>query len=120
MSKGACIETGYHIPSIHNIEDTMAREKDVIPWIIKMYRCGAHVAASCTGTFVLAETGLLDGKIATTHGGVSAYFRMRYPKVMHKPERMITESGDIFTADGSNACFDIALYLVRKYCGSVF
>lgn len=105
------------IPSILDIEDTMVREKDVIPWIKEMYHHGAHVAAICTGTFVLAETGLLDGKIATTHWGFSEYFRKRYPKVILKPERMITEFGDIFTAGGSNACFDIALYLVRKYCG---
>lgn len=88
------------IPSVYDIEDTMAREKDVIPWIKKIYKRGADVAAICTGTFVLAETGLLDGKIATTHWGVTEYFRLRYPKVILKPERLIAESGAIFTAGG--------------------
>ncbi len=105
------------IPSVVNIDETLSREKEVVPWIKKMVDRGAHVAAICTGTAVLAETGLLDGKIATTHWGYAELFRHRYPKVRLKPERLITESGNIFTAGGSNACFDIALYLVRKYCG---
>jgi len=106
------------IPSIKDIQETMKREGDVVPWIKKLYSRGAHVAAICTGTFVLAETGLLDNKIATTHWGFIESFRQRYPRVKLKPERLITESGDIFTSGGSNACFDISLYLVRKYCGN--
>jgi len=105
------------IPSIYDIKETLAREAEVIPWIKQLYQRGAQVAAICTGTFVLAETGLLDGKIATTHWGTTEAFRHRYPKVTLKPEQLITDSGDIFTAGGSNACFDIGLYLVRKYCG---
>lgn len=105
------------IPSVMNITQTLAREGDVVPWIKKMYERGAHVAAICTGSFVLAETGLLDGKVATTHWGMTEQFRERYPKVTLKPELLITDYGDLFTAGGSNACFDIGLYLVRKYCG---
>lgn len=105
------------IPSVLDIDQTMASEAEAVPWIKKLYERGAHVAAICTGAFVLAETGLLDGKIATTHWGNTEEFRRRYPKVSLKPELLITDSGDIFTAGGSNACFDIGLYLVRKYCG---
>ena len=105
------------IPSIYSIEHTLAHEAEVVPWIKEMYQRGAHVAAICTGAFVLAETGLLDGKTATTHWGTTEMFRQRYPKVTLKPELLITDYGDIFTAGGSNACFDIGLYLVRKYCG---
>jgi transcriptional regulator GlxA family with amidase domain len=105
------------IPSIMDIRQTLARESAMIPWIKEMYERGSHVAAICTGAFVLAETGLLDEKVATTHWGVTELFRRRYPKVTLKPELLITDYGDIFTAGGSNACFDIGLYLVRKYCG---
>jgi transcriptional regulator GlxA family with amidase domain len=105
------------IPSIFNIKETLTREGAVVPWIKKMQERGAHVAGICTGVFVLAETGLLDGKVATTHWGAAESFRRRYPKVTLKPELLITDYGDIFTAGGSNACFDIGLYLVRKYCG---
>jgi transcriptional regulator GlxA family with amidase domain len=105
------------IPSIKDINETMANENAVIPWIQRLHDKGAHVAAICTGTFVLAETGLLDGKIATTHWGAADQFRRRYPRVKLKPERLITESDTIFTSGGSNACFDISLYLVRRYCG---
>lgn len=105
------------IPSVISIEDTLARHPTAVPWIRSIYDSGADVAAICTGAFVLAETGLLDGKTATTHWGVADLFRQRYPRVHLKPERLITESDRIFTSGGSNACFDIALYLVRKYCG---
>lgn len=105
------------IPSIFNIKETLSREAAVVPWIRNMHERGAHVAGICTGVFVLAETGLLDGKVATTHWGASEKFRRRYPNVTLKPELLITDFNDIFTAGGSNACFDIGLYLVRKYCG---
>jgi transcriptional regulator GlxA family with amidase domain len=105
------------IPSVLNIDQTLAREGEAVPWVKKMHERGAHVAAICTGAFVLAETGLLNGKAATTHWGATEMFRQRYPKVTLKPELLITDFGDIFTAGGSNACFDIGLYLVRKYCG---
>lgn len=105
------------IPSVFNIKETLAREGGVVPWIKTMHQRGAHVAAVCTGAFVLAETGLLDGKVATTHWGATEMFRRRYPQVTLKPELLITDFGDIFTAGGSNACFDLGLYLVRKYCG---
>jgi len=45
---------------------------------------------------VLAETGLLDGKTATTHWGSAGEFRRRYPRVYLKPERLITDEGDLF------------------------
>lgn len=105
------------IPSVISIEETLARHPTVVPWIQSVYASGADVAAICTGAFVLAETGLLDGKTATTHWGAADLFRQRYPRVNLKPERLITESERLFTSGGSNACFDIALYLVRKYCG---
>ncbi len=105
------------IPSIKDIDETMAAQPEVVPWIRHIHGKGARIAAICTGTFVLAETGLLNGKVATTHWGAADQFRRRYPKVRLKPERLITESEALFTSGGSNACFDIALYLVYRYCG---
>ena len=62
------------IPSIIDIEQTLADHGDVIPWILDHYEKGAQIAATCTGTFFLAETGLLDNKTATTHWGFADGF----------------------------------------------
>lgn len=105
------------IPSTMDVEKTLKKHGDAIPWLHMHYQQGAHIAAMCTGTFFLAETGLLNGKTATTHWGAVDIFRKRYPQVKLKPERLITDEGDIYCCGASNACFDISLYLVQKMVG---
>jgi transcriptional regulator GlxA family with amidase domain len=105
------------ISSILDIDKTLKYEGAVIEWLKRHYRSGAHLASICTGAFVLAETGLLDGKTATTHWGSADEFRKRYPRINLKPERLVTDEGDLFCSGGMNAGADLALYLVEKYCG---
>jgi len=105
------------IPSIENLEKTLENHSDAIPWLRKQYDAGAQIAGMCTGTFFLAETGLLDHKTATTHWGFVDYFRERYPQINLIPERLITDEVDIYCCGASNACFDLSLYLVRKMVG---
>ena len=105
------------VSSILDIEKTLDRQGEVIHWLKDIHARGAHIATVCTGAFVLAETGLLDGKTATTHWGYANQFRKRYPRVDFKPERLITDEGDLFCSGGFNAGIDLALYLVEKYCG---
>ncbi len=105
------------VSAILDIEKTMAEQGDVIPWLKKMYASGAHLASVCSGSFVLAETGLLDGKVATTHWGLASIFRQRYPQVRLKPERLITDAGDIYCSGAFNSCIDLAIYLVEKFYG---
>jgi transcriptional regulator GlxA family with amidase domain len=95
----------------------MKYEGEAVDWLKQQYRLGAHIATICTGAFVLAETGLLDGKTATTHWGTADEFRRRYPRIDLKTERLITDEGDLFCSGGTNAGADLALYLVEKYCG---
>jgi transcriptional regulator GlxA family with amidase domain len=71
----------------------------------------------CTGTFLLAGTGLLDHKTATTHWGYTDLFMEMFPSVNLKPERLITDEGDLYCCGASNACFDLSLYLVEKLVG---
>jgi transcriptional regulator GlxA family with amidase domain len=105
------------VSSILNIDKTLKHEGEAVDWLKEHYGRGTHIATVCTGAFVLAETGLLDGKTATTHWGSAGEFRQRYPRVHLKPERLLTDEGDLFCSGGMNAGTDLALYLVEKYCG---
>lgn len=75
---------------------------------------GALTAAACTGTFVLAENGLLDGQVATTSWWLGPFFRQRYPQVALDDDRMLVRSNEIVTAGAVLAHFDLALWLVRQ------
>lgn len=105
------------IPSISDIEKTLRRNSETIAWLKEHHQRGASIASVCTGAFLLAETGLLDGKTATTHWGFCDAFRLRYPRVLLKPERLITDEGSLYCAGNLAAGIDLSIYLVEKYCG---
>ena len=105
------------VSSILDIEKVLTRQGEVVDWLQAMHRQGSHIATICSGVFVLAETGLLDGKTATTHWGFAEQFKKRYPQIELKLERLITDEGTLFCSGGYNAGIDLSLYLVEKYCG---
>ena len=105
------------VSSILDIDKVLNSQGEVIDWLKSMHRQGTHIATVCSGVFVLAETGLLDGKTATTHWGFAERFRRRYPQIELKLERLITDETDLFCSGGYNAGIDLSLYLVEKYCG---
>jgi transcriptional regulator GlxA family with amidase domain len=75
---------------------------------------GAQVAAACVGTFVLAESGLLDGQSATTTWWLSPLFRQRYPRVRLDESRILVRSGKVLTAGAALSHVDLALWLIRQ------
>ena len=77
-----------------------------------------RLARNCTGAFLLAEAGLLDGRQATTHWGFSNQFRKRFPGVDLQPDKLITVDGHIACAGGGMAWWDLGVYLVERYAGA--
>ena len=105
------------ISSATYIDEILKRGPNLIPWIRRRYYEGAHVASICTGAFVLAETGLLEGKSATLHWGFAGIFRRRYPDIALRLEEMFIDQGRLYCSAGVNAGMDLSLYLVQKLCG---
>jgi transcriptional regulator GlxA family with amidase domain len=87
------------------------------PWLRRHYAQGAYIAGVCMGAAYLAEAGLLDGKIATTHWAVCDKIAARWPKVRWRPELFITEDSRLLCSGGVYAAIDVSLYMVEKLCG---
>jgi transcriptional regulator GlxA family with amidase domain len=100
-----------------DVLDHIAENTSLLPWLRKWHARGAFIAGACTGVACLAESGILDGRRATTHWGVAEIFRKRYPKVRWQPEQFVTEDGRLFCSGGVYASIDLSLYLVEKFCG---
>ncbi|WP_299983846.1 GlxA family transcriptional regulator [Desulfobacula sp.] len=105
------------IASATYIKQILKTSPELIPWIRNQYSQGAHVASICTGAFLLAETGLLDGKSATLHWGFAQMFRQKYPRINLRQDQMFIDQGRLYCAAGVNAGMDLSLYLVEKFCG---
>jgi transcriptional regulator GlxA family with amidase domain len=100
--------------------DLAGRWPDLVAWLRARHASGTIIASVCTGSLMLAEAGLLDGREATSHWSAVTHFRSQYPQVELRPERILTASGEghrIVTSGGSAAWADLALYLVARFCG---
>jgi transcriptional regulator GlxA family with amidase domain len=89
-------------------------------WLRERYRNGTIVCSVCTGSLLLAEAGLLDGRDATTHWAAKDLFKAYYPRVNLVPQRILTTAGDaarIVTSGGASSWEDLALYLIARFSG---
>jgi AraC family transcriptional regulator, transcriptional activator FtrA len=82
------------------------------------YHRGARILSFCTGTFLLAEAGLLDGRRVTTHWRWAAELAARYPKVQVEPDGLFIDGGQILTSAGTAAAIDLSLHIVRQDYGA--
>jgi transcriptional regulator GlxA family with amidase domain len=104
------------IPSLnHNYEKAVKRNQLMIDWIEKQYQHGAEVASICTGAFLLASSGLLDGKTCSTHWAVADDFRKMFPTVNLQTDKLITDENGIYTNGGAYSFLNLIIYLVEKY-----
>ncbi len=100
-----------------DLEASFAANRGWVPWITKWHADGARVASSCTGAFLLADAGLLDGRSATTHWMFAGELGKRYPAISVTAAQMIVDNGDVITAAGATAFLNLVLYLVERFAG---
>lgn len=93
----------------------VAANQELIPWIITQYSGGAEVASLCVGAFLLASTGLINGKKCSTHWGFTNEFREMFPQVEVVHGSVITEEGRLYSSGGANSYWNLLLHLVEKY-----
>ena len=89
--------------------------KELLPWIVDKYAKGAEVASLCIGAFLLAATGLLNGKKCSTHWNAAHDFRTMFPDVELVDGSIITEEHGIYSSGGANSYWNLLLYLLEKY-----
>lgn len=117
------------IPSIfEDYAQAIAKNKRLIDWIAAQYKGGAEVASMCSGAFLLAATGLLEGKSCSTHWNAAEQFRQMFPGVRMVEDKVITDEHGIYTNGGGYSFLNLVLYLVEKlfdratavFCSKIF
>ena len=99
-------------------EDIHGRYPELMQWIRQKYREGSTLYSACSGAVMLAETGLLDGRDATSHWGYQDLFSKHYPKVNFRPEPNLVfadEEGRIVSAGGTTSWHDLAIHIISRH-----
>lgn len=104
------------VPSTEDLEGEPDRR--LVASLAAAHRGGSRVASLCTGSFVLAAAGLLDGRPATTHWKHAEALARRFPSLRVRADVLFTEDGDLFTSAGKTAALDLCLHLIRTDFGA--
>ena len=100
-------------------EDMSGRYPELMGWIRRRYQKGAMIYSACSGAIMLAATGLLRGRTATSHWAYQDLFRKRYPEIDFRPEPNLAfadASGRIVTAGGTTSWHDLAIHIIARHC----
>lgn len=104
------------IPALFgDMKRAVKMNEEAIPWIVDQYEKGAEVASLCVGAFLLAATGLIDGKKCSTHWAFYNEFKETFPNVEVTDGSIITEESGIYSSGGANSIWNLLLYLLEKY-----
>jgi transcriptional regulator GlxA family with amidase domain len=109
------VHTDKRLKDVGDMQTAISKNKELIPWIHEHYRKGAEVASLCVGAFLLASTGLLNGKKCSTHWGFQNEFREMFPEVEVIDGSIITEEHRIYSSGGANSYWSLLLHLIEKY-----
>jgi transcriptional regulator GlxA family with amidase domain len=106
------------IPAVDgDLQIAIENNKAFIPWIKKQYEAGAEVASLCVGAFILAATGILNGRKCATHWASANLFKTMFPEVNLVTEKIITDEHRIYSSGGAFSYLNLILYLIEKYAG---
>ena len=104
------------IPAIDkNFDNILKKNKTLVSWVKDQYIAGAEVASLCTGAFLLASTGLLQGRQCSTHWQAANAFKQLFPAVDLAADKLITDNNGIYTTGGALSAMNLVLYLIEKY-----
>lgn len=104
------------IPSVsHEYDAVIQKNAALIRWIREQYKGGAEIASICTGAFLLAATGLLDGKSCSTHWNAAEDFKRLFPNIRLQTDQLLTVDKGIYTNGGAYSFLNLILFLVEKY-----
>lgn len=106
------------VPASHEEDGKSSQLSPELRSALKGVRTGARIASVCTGAFVLAAAGLLDGRPAATHWKSAERFRKLYPEVLPAPDVLYTDDGDVLTSAGEAAGIDLCLHMIRRDFGA--
>lgn len=102
-------------PTFGDTQKGIEANKEAIPYFKKLYHNGSELASLCIGAFLLAETGLLNGKKCSTHWAYIEEFKQKYPLIEVEDGAIITEHENIYSSGGASSLWNLVLYLVEKY-----
>jgi transcriptional regulator GlxA family with amidase domain len=106
------------IPALSgDLKKSLSLNQDFFAWIIDQYERGAEVASLCVGAFLLAATGLLNGKECSSHWKTANEFREMFPEVHLVDGRIVTEQSGLYSSGGATSYWNLLLHLVEKYAG---
>jgi len=100
-----------------DLKSSVTKNKEFVPWIINQYHNGAEVASLCIGAFLLASTGLLNGKECSSHWLTADLFREMFPEVTLVDGRIVTEQQGLYSSGGATSYWSLLLHLVEKFAG---
>ena len=103
------------IPSLESFEKPQKGNIDIVDWVANQYKNGAEVATMCSGAFMLASSGLLNGRSCSTHWNYANKFRALFPDVNLQTDELITDENGIYTNGGAYSFLNLMIYLVEKY-----
>lgn len=98
--------------------DGLLENRAILDWLRRMSGRVRRLASVCTGAFLLAEAGLLDGRTATTHWSRAAELARRYPRIRVEQDRIWVRDGSVYTSAGVSAGMDLALALIEEDLGA--
>ncbi|MEI7586937.1 helix-turn-helix domain-containing protein [Runella sp.] len=106
------------IPAIGgHLEYAIKRNQELLLWIVQHYKSGAEVASLCLGAFLLASTGLLNGKSCSTHWLFANEFRTMFSEVTLTDHKIIVEQNGLYSSGGATSYWNLLLHLIEKYAG---